>query len=43
MIDANTDHIYNILLSIVLGVIVVLFIDQLFTTPQVVKIDQESV
>ena len=42
MIDAKTEHIYNIILSLILGVIVVLFIDQLFVTPQVVKIEKEE-
>lgn len=45
MIDEKTEYIYNIILSFILGIIVVLFLDQLFVTPQVVKVvkvDKES-
>lgn len=41
MIDKQTEHIYNIILSIVLGVIAVLFVNQLFTHPQIIKINDE--
>lgn len=42
MIDEKTEYIYNIILSLILGVIVVLFFDQLFVTPQIVKINRKS-
>lgn len=42
MIDKHTEHIYNIILSIVLGVLVVLFINQLFVSPQVIKVDKND-
>jgi hypothetical protein len=42
MISAETDYIYNVILSIILGIIVVLLLNQLFTTPQIIKIDREA-
>ena len=39
MIDPKTEHIYNIILSLILGIIIVLFINQLFDTQQIVKIN----
>lgn len=41
MIDPHTEHIYNIILSIVIGILIVLFIDQLFDKPAVIEIDKE--
>lgn len=38
MIDEKTDHIYNIILSIVLGIILVLLFDSLFIKPRVINI-----
>ena len=44
MIDPNTEYIYNVILSIALGVILVLFINQIFTrAPLVVSEDFISV
>ena len=42
MIDPNTDYYYNILLSLILGVIVVLFIDQLFDSPSTVTVEKDG-
>lgn len=38
MIDPITDNIYNILLSIVLGIIFVVFIDTLYDSPRIIDI-----
>jgi uncharacterized membrane protein YgaE (UPF0421/DUF939 family) len=43
MIDIKTEYIYNIILSIFLGIIIALFINQLFITPQIIKVDNESI
>ena len=42
MIDIRTDHIYNTILSIAFGVLIVLFIDQLFVRPVVISIDRSK-
>lgn len=39
MIKPNVEYIYNIILSIVLGILSVLFINQLFESPQIIKLE----
>lgn len=43
MIDPQTDYIYNIILSIALGVIIVLIFNLLlFNSPQIIKIKKQK-
>jgi len=43
MIDPLNEFYYNIILSIVLGVLTILFINQLFNNPTVVIVESENV
>ena len=36
MINPETEHIYNIILSIFMGIIVILIIDQMFESPPII-------
>lgn len=42
MIDPKTEYIYNIILSFILGVIVILFINQLFDTTPIIKVSKNE-
>ena len=41
MIDTHTDNIYNIILSIAVGIVFVLFIDQILVRPVVITAERE--
>ena len=42
MIDTSTDYIYNIILSIILGIVVILIIHQMFIYPRIIEIDNKQ-
>jgi|LakMenEpi03Aug12_release.lakeMendotaPanAssembly.Ray.scaffolds.fasta_scaffold4269990_1 hypothetical protein len=42
MIDSKTEYIYNILLSVFFGIVIVLIFDQLFDKPRIIDIYEKE-